>query len=173
MTNTQTAIGAGQRVTVNARGTVAVIRTDSIFREAITQQLTMAGYIPETVKLTSGYGLIERDYVAVITFRTQATTTTPALVGAVASALEKAGSYSPLITIPSFGQPAQSQEPGAMDAIAGQLGSTLGDLAETAGKAPGQLLGSVNLIIVGIVILGAFIAFGPNIGGIAKAAVRR
>jgi hypothetical protein len=173
MLNTQSSITANSRVTVQAAGTIAVILTDSIFRERVTQQLQMAGYIPETMKIDSGYGVIERDFTMTITLRTQAPTTVSNLVGSMASALEKAGSYSPLITIPSIGQPAQTRMPGAIDAIADTVGSSLGNLAETASEVPGRLLGSVNLVIVGIVVLGALIAFGPNIGKIAGAATRR
>lgn len=172
-TNTQTALVPGSRLTIEVTGSVAVIRTDSIFREAIVQQLTMIGLIPETVKITSGYGLIERDYKAVITLRTQAPTSTVSVIGNVSSALEKAGSYSPLITIPSIGQPGQAIDSGAIDKIVNTVGQATGTLVKTASELPDRALGSVNLIIVGIVILGAFIAFGPNIGGIAKAATRR
>lgn len=172
-------VNAGGLVTCEASGSLPVYISDSVFREDLTQQLTMMGFKVETLAITSGYGFSSRDYKVEIKVRTRAATLVSNISGLIYDALEGARSYSPQVTIThaetqsgdviretSQPTPAPSQiETTINDLLAG-----LGSAGKGLGETPDKLFKGINLIVIGLVVIVGLVAFGPNIRDIAKVA---
>ena len=171
-----TAVPAGSRVTAQFSGTVPVYLTDSTFRENFANQLRTLGLDVESVTIDSQYGIGTRDYRAVVVFRTAIPGKVSGYLGYVTSAAENAGSYTPTVTIPDIGESEQPPlSPSALDQIFGTSGQLLKDVAEALGtaskgiaKTPEEVAGLSKLVIVGLVVLVALVAFGPNLRGIGS-----
>jgi hypothetical protein len=164
-------VNAGGRVTAEIAGSLPSYVSDAVFRESLTQQLTMAGFVVETIKIQSGYGVASRDYKATVTMRTLAGMQTSNLIGMVRDACEGARSYTPQVTIPSIGQPSQSgPDAGVIGKTLEQIIGGVGGVAEGLGKAPDNLFRGINVLAIGLVVIVGLVAFGPNIKSVARAA---
>jgi len=164
-----TSLLPGQRVTVEIGGSLPVYLTDSIFRERLTNQLQMSGLNVERITIESGYGVVSRDYRAVAIVTTLTQSRVYGVIGQVTSAVEGAGSYSPTVTVPAIGQaPQVAPAPGPIATAAGRVLDALGTAAEGIAETPGALFSTTKLVVVGIVVIAALVAFGPNLRGIAR-----
>lgn len=160
------AITPGARVTVELSGDVGAFTPDANFRSALILQLQMQGFNVESVLVTSDYGLGSRSYKAQVTLRTQAPINVSGLIAAVASAAEQAGSYTPAVSIPSIGQ---APQPNVKPGLTGSLIDSVGDAVEGISDVPRALFSGINVIVVGLVVIVAVIAFGPNVKDVARA----
>lgn len=162
------AIAAGSLVTMEISGAYGRTRNEATFREALAQQLVMCGLAVKSITIQTG-GVIENiiggnilqtPYKVTATVQTMAAYTRLSnLLGLVGQAVENAGSYTPTISVPAIdnvSQPAPQVNAGL-----------LGELAEGLVQAPARLFTSVNLVVVGLVVVVALVAFGPNIKSIA------
>lgn len=165
-TSSTHAIPAGSRVVVELSGSVGAFKTDANFKQVLIQQLQMQALNVESVVLTSTYGLGEREYKAQVTVVTMAPNNVSSLIAAVATAAEGAGSYTPAVSIPSIGQAAQ---PNVSPGLTGGLIDAVGDAAEGISDVPRALFTGINVIVVGLVVIVAIIAFGPNVKDVARA----
>ena len=151
-------IAPGAPTNVELAGALPSYLPGAIFRESLKGQLTVRGFRLVTADVTTGYGVISHDYQARLTIAALAQMKAAEMRGQVEDAAISAGSYDPTCTITSIGETAQPKlEPGAIDDL-------LGGLA----RAPGNLFGSVNLIVIGLVVIVGLVAFGPNIKDIAR-----
>jgi hypothetical protein len=167
-----TTIAPGTTIHISAAGTFRALlsHTDSTFRGALIDQLLMQGFDVLTVQLETDWGVWERSYTVTIAARPLGSTSTAAVLGQVRTALEQAGSESPTVTITSAGQPAQPAVlPGVIGGTLEDLISGVGTLGGNLADLPKDLTRTVNLVVIGLVALVAFVAFGPNVGSIARA----
>ena len=151
-------VAPGAPVNVELAGAVPVFYTAAVFRSNLITQLTMRGFRTITAEVNTGYGLASKDYTAKLTLAALAQMKVAEMRGQVASAAEDAGSYSATVSVPSIGELAQPElAPSIVDeGIGGLL------------KVPGNLFGSVNLIVIGLVVIVGLVAFGPNVKDIAR-----
>ena len=144
-------VTAGARLTIQVAGELPPWLSDGVFKERLTLQLEMAGFDVDTIEMSSSYGMTSRGWKGTIAARFNAITNVSNIIANVRGAAERAGSYRPTATIPSYGQPDQPDPK-----------NTLPDLL----SKPFQ---TINLVVIGIVVLVGFLAFGPNVGKIAGA----
>lgn len=171
-----TAVPAGSRVTIQFSGAIPVYLPDNVFKESFANQLRLVGLDIESITLASNYGLTSRDYSGVVVVRTGVPGKISGLAGLVTSAAENAGSYTPTVTIAELGQSDQpaivpSTVDNAINDLAGlfhKLTGALGTAAEGVAKTPGEVATVSKLLIVGVVVLVAFVAFGPNLRGVGS-----
>jgi len=165
-----TAIVAGSRVSLEISGALPVYLPDATFREALANQMRMAGFNVETLSISSAYGFTSRDYTGKAVITTLAPSRVSSVIALMSSAAENAGSYTPNVSVPSVGQAAQPElDRGVIGQTVEDLFTSIGVAAKGVAGAPEQLFSTTKLIIVGIVVLGALIAFGPNLRGIGRA----
>lgn len=179
-------IPAGGKIDLSVKGSIGVTAgTEGVFREAFTLQLTAQGFRVLAIEIDTDFGLVSRDYVATVTLSPLASMSDSAVVAAVRRAAEIAGSWTPVVTATSSGEAAQKPIPAnvvqataqsAVDAVSGIL-KGVGGLGEGVGKAADNVadltkdLKTVLIVAaVGLVIIVGFIAFGPNVGKVARAA---
>lgn len=165
-----TAIPAGSRVTVELSGALPSYLPDSIFREDFGNQLRMQGLNVETLTISSGYGLTSRDYKATAVLTTLAPNKVSGVLALVTSAAENARSYTPNVTMPSVGMAEQPNvQQGTITKTIDDIITALGTAAKGVADAPDQLFSTTKLIVIGIVVIAAVVAFGPNLRGIGRA----
>jgi hypothetical protein len=134
------------------------------FRVAVLTVTTL-GILEQVVSV----GISVREYRARVELRPYATMMPDRIVAAVRDAAEGSGSYTPAVSIPSLGQSAQPdlQSPsGALGAAVSAVQDALGGI----GALPREVATVSKLLIVGVVVLVGFVAFGPNVQSIARAA---
>lgn len=170
-------IAPGVIFRVELSGAIPSYVPTNIFREKLIQQLQLRGLDVDRIEVTGGYGITSRDYSAVCWVKTHVRMDARAVISTVKSAAEGAGSYTPTASIPDVGMIAQPTiAPGPIDALANALvtvGQSVGTAAKNVAEAPKDLKDVILWVSLGIVVIVGLVAFGPNIGGIAKAATRR
>ena len=169
--NVERTIGPGTRVDLSISGALPIYLPDNVFRESLTNELLMQGLTPITVSVRSAYGLTSRDYTASVSVKPLAQSRVSAIVGQVRSALERAGSYSPVITVPAIGDPAQQAvTPSVVESAVNQIINAVGTATQNVADAPKDLFRGINVLAIGIVVIVALVAFGPNVKAIARSA---
>jgi len=171
-----TAVPAGSAVTIQLSGSLPAYYTDDIFKENLANQLRTVGLDVDVITISSGYGVISREYTGSVQVRTAVPGKVSGLAGLVTSAAENAGSYTPTVTIPSIGQAEQPALPGGvLDTAANDvlglfhnLTDALGTAAKGIAKTPEEAASVSKLLIVGLVVLVALVAFGPNLRGVGS-----
>ena len=168
MSTQTTGVAPDTRITFEVAGSLPVYLLTSIFRERLTQQLTMQGFRVERVDVETGYGLSARDYKATVVLVTLAAVlNVNTLSGRVATAAEDAGSYTPVVTIPAIGQAAQANPSrNVVDDVTDALGAVVRG-AGAAVEGAGTSIKWLPILIVGVLVV---IAFSPNVRSIARAA---
>ncbi len=170
-------VPTGAHIALEASGSVPVYYPDSVLRENLNKQLLMMGLVVETLTVTSGYGIATRNYVASMTVRVQAATNVAAVVGIVRDALEGAGSYTPTVTVPSIGEPEQPKLPTggigtAVEKTLEELIAGVGTAGKGLAESPSRLFTGINVLAIGLVVIVALVAFGPNVKSLAGAVPR-
>jgi hypothetical protein len=160
------AITPGARVTVELSGAMGTGYRDEVFKTNLVVYLQMQGLNVESVLVTSEYGIGARAYKAQVIVRTQAPSNVSSLIAAVSTAAEQAGSYTPAVSIPSMGQ---APQPNVKPGLTGSLIDSVGDAVEGISDVPRALFSGINVIVVGLVVIVAVIAFGPNVKDVARA----
>jgi hypothetical protein len=146
---------------------------DNVFKGQFQTQLEMYGFDVDTLDVTSKVsGVSSRGFKATLVARYGASSNVSSIVGAIRSCAERAGAWTPTATIPSYGQPTQidpaSMVPGALGTLAENIAAGLGSFVKGAGEAPERVFSTITLVIVGVVVIAGFIAFGPNVGALGK-----
>lgn len=169
--NVERTIGPGTRVDLSISGSLPTYLPDGIFRERLIDQVTMQGLRVLNLTISSGYGLTSRDYTAALAAAPLAQSHVATIVGQVRTALEYAGSYSPVITVPAVGEPEQPKiTPSMIESAVTTVINATAKAAENVADSPKDFFRGVNVIVIGIVVLAALVAFGPNIKDVARAA---
>lgn len=165
----------GQWVTLSVAGSFqTVTNSPATFEEKFRLNLIAMGFDTPSIDLTVKGGLdkliggdwISEPYTAIVKVRLGVPSITRAnLTGYVVAAAEKAGSYTPGVSVVSAGESSQPD----LKQEAGLLGDLLAGLGSLA-KAPGNILEEVPgfsyTLVIGIVIIVGLIAFGPNLKGV-------
>lgn len=163
------ALPAGSRLTAEMTGSLPVYLPDAIFRESLTNQIRMQALNVETITIESAYGLTSRDYHGRVIVTTLAPSNVSSVTAAITTAAERAGSYSPRVTVPSAGQTTQpAVAPSVIEKTIADIIEGVGTAAKGIAEAPDQLFTTSKLIIVGIVVIVALVAIGPNLRGIGS-----
>jgi hypothetical protein len=151
-------VAPGAPVNVELSGSLPGYFPVSIFRDNLVDYLTMRGFRTITAEASSGYGVISHDFTARLTIASLAQMKAADMRGQVKSAAEDAGATQAVVSIPSIGEKAQPTiAPGAIDDLVGGLA-----------RVPGNLFSSINLVVIGLVVIVGLVAFGPNVKSIAR-----
>jgi hypothetical protein len=174
VTSSTTYVAPNVDITLEVGGSYASYLVESIFRERFAQQLITQGFRVMRVTVEAGYGVISKDYRAEVVIRSLAQQKLNDIVSRVATAAEKAGSYTPTVSVPAVGESPQASAPkGLPDDIVDALGAIVrgaGTAVEGAGSTVAALPRVTTLLLVGIVVVVALVAFGPNVPSVARAA---
>lgn len=174
ITTATQAIPAGATATVKVAGSLPVYLDDATFKNNWQIQLEMQGFTIDTIAVQGNYGVISRDWAGSFVGRYAARSSVDGIVAATKTAAENAGSFGTTATIPSYGQPDQpTLGADAFSNVANSLGQGLSGLFEGIGSTAKAIPQIPILLIGGIVILGALIAFGPSFKGTGKAVAAR
>lgn len=175
------AITPGARVTAEVAGTFnSLANSVNTFRSKIKLQLQLAGFDVEAVDVT-GEGLLEsvitlsvwteESYRARIVLRTNAPLNDNSLVSMIVNAVEGAGGFSgTAVTLVSRGQVPQSPIPASDPGVIGTAIRSVGTALEGVAEIPSAVAKLPTLLVVGLVVIVALVAFGPNVKALARAA---
>jgi len=167
----QGGLAPGTVIRFSVRAAIPSYLPTAIFRERFLRQLSMFPLTVKALAIEAGFGVTSRDYTADVTVTNLAfVAAASSLVGDVRSAAEAAGSYTPTISVPSIGEPAQaaierSTVEGAVDRILGAVGTAAEGIAQVpkgVTDLPGQAQTAIIVVVVGIVALVGFIALSPT-----------
>jgi hypothetical protein len=174
------AITPGARVSAEVAGSFnSFTNSANTFRGKFKLQLQMLGLDVERIDIEVG-GAVERiitlqmwteeDYKASLLIKTNAPMNDTSLVATIMSAAEQAGGLSgTAVTLTNrgqVGQPLPSSDPG----ILGTAIRSVGEALEGVAKVPEAVAKLPTYLIVGLVVIVALVAFGPNVKAIARAA---
>lgn len=174
-------VPAGAIFTARLAGSIPTYLTAAVYKNNLQVQLLMQGISVDALTVDTNTGVITHDYTGTLRGYYSAKTSVDGIVSMVRTAAENAGSYAPTASVISYGQADQPTLPNSafddvgnsiVDAVSG-LFKGLGGLFRGVGASAEEVPKLPYLLVGGIVLLGAFIAFGPTFKGAGKAAASR